>query len=639
MADDDKAPITEAPITEATIPKVIIRTLGKTPIEKAESGFNLSAIRSTALEADDEFAQFFKDNALQQKVDIIQPPYNQNTLAGLCQINNALSPAIEAMVNNVDGTGHTIRPRDEGDGSGDEVEGNSELASKQKRIENFFVEVFPGQSFTTLRKQLRRDLETTGNAYIEVMRDRKGDMVFLRYVRAKDVRLVKLDDPIEKDVKITRNDKQVTVTMLATERRYAQIVGNKVVFFKEVNATRHLHKKEGLWEGSEALESDTNAIEPQDRANELIHLTMIPDIRSPYGVPRWIPQLPSVLGSRKAEEHNLEYFNSGGIPPVLVTIAGGQAAEEGAKTLEQFFSGQATNKQRAVIMEVENVGGSLDKEGSGTKIDVHRFGAEKVSDSMFENYDARSEKRVRRAFRLPPLFVGQAEDFSFATAFASYTVAEAQVFQPERSEFDEMVNNIIMPELDPEGLFEFMSLPITANDTAQRLEAIKISLEAGGIDAEGVIDAINDLVGLELKFNPNAVRRDTSGTVVNNPTNSTGADKPTPVPIAASEKADNVIDYPNKKKKHNASELVDLATRANGLMQKGAGDPDGSEALIELSMEVGELDADDLPIFQSLLAVMQFNSVEHDPTGLAKLAGCSLAVLAANANNTAQAEK
>lgn len=636
MADNDKA----------GTPQVKVHTYGGAKaISKADEEEALTAVRSTALEADDEFAQFFKDNALKQKVDIIQPPYNQNTLAGLCQLNNALAPAIEAMVNNVDGTGHSIRLRNEKDDDDDDdaegskdAEGNTKNDAKQKRIEDFFEEVFPSQSFTTLRKQLRRDLETVGNAYMEVMRNLAGDLVFLRYVRAKDIRLVKLDTPIEKEVVLTRNDQQVTVTMLASERRYAQIVGNKMVFFREMNATRHLHRTEGLWENSEAATTNNLIVEPKDRANELIHLTMIPDVRSPYGTPRWIAQMPSVLGSRKAEEHNLAFFDSGGIPPVLITIAGGQLGEEAQKTLEQFFSGQASTKQRGVVMEVENSGGTLDKEGTGTKIEVVKFGAEQVKDSMFEKYDERSEKRVRRSFRLPPLFVGQAEDFSFATAFASYTVAEAQVFQPERAEFDEMVNNLIMPELDPDGLFEFMSLPITVNDTAQRLDAIKIALEAGGIDAEGVIDAINDLVGLELKFDPDAVKVDISGTVVNAPDskapstpasgNTAPGQQAAPAGPTPTSKTDNVIDYPGTKKK-NAEDLVALATRAHSLMQKTSSEAGDAEALIELSSEIKELGEEDLPIFQQLLSVMQFNSVENDPTGLGRLAGCSLAVLAA----------
>jgi len=61
-------------------------------------------------------------------------------------------------------------------------------------------------------------------------------------------------------------------------------------------------------------------------------------------------------------------------------------------------------------------------------------------------------------------------------------------------------------------------------------------------------------------------------------------------------------------------------------MHSGEG---GAEALVELSAEIAELEKDDLDIFNSVLSVMQFDSIDNDPNGLAKLAGCSLAVLAA----------
>ncbi len=636
---DEKEPITTISFT----------SIGKqVDLRKTDGDLMLSVIRSNALDADDEFANFFgRENALRQKVDILGTPYNMNTLAGLCQMNNALQPSIEAMVTNIDGTGHSIRPREEpkkDEKKSADEEGNTEEKAKQERIEDFFNEVFPGMSFITLRKKLRRDLETVGNAYIEIMRSLEGKLVFLRWVRAKDVRLIKFDDPIEKEVTLTRNGERITIKMLATERRYAQIVGNKMVFFKEMNASRELHKTQGVWEGSEILDSEDKLIQPADKANELIHLTMVPDVRSPYGLPRWVPQMPSVLGSRKAEEHNLEFFDSGGIPPVLITIAGGKAAVEGAKAIEQFLSGESRHKQRGVVMEIQTMGGSLEKEGTGAKVEVHRFGAEQVKDSMFEKYDDKSEKRVRRAFRLPPLFVGMAEDFSFATAFASYTVAEAQVFQPERIEFDEMVNNLIMPELDPEREFEFFSLPITVNDTVQRLEAITIALEAGGIDAEGVIEALNDLVNLDLKFNPDAGITDVSGKVVNNPATGdqplqgstpagaqSGPGKPSSI-IAATE---NVVELAKvghldgKKKKRKAVEMVELATRANGLMHKSINSDSDAEALVNIGKEIAELDEEDLSIFQTILSVMQFDNVENDPIGLSRLAGCSLAVMVA----------
>src|SRR5690606_20257571 len=111
------------------------------------------------------------------------------------------------------------------------------------------------------------------------------------------------------------------------------------------------------------------------------------------------------------------------------------------------------NAHQIPVIETISTGGSLEN-ASQVRVTVERFGAERQSDSMFEKYDERCEKRVRRAWRLPPLFVGASDDYNYASAFASYMHAEAQIFAPERAEFDEIINRTIMRELDPSGEFE-----------------------------------------------------------------------------------------------------------------------------------------------------------------------------------------
>ena len=86
-----------------------------------------------------------------------------------------------------------------------------------------------------------------------------------------------------------------------------------------------------------------------------------------------------------------------------------------------------------------------------------------------------TEEHVRVGFRLPPLFLGKAVDYNFATAQTSYMVAEAQVFLPERAEFDEMINKTIMKELGLKTL-KFKSKPITLKDVATQLKALELSM-------------------------------------------------------------------------------------------------------------------------------------------------------------------
>jgi hypothetical protein len=183
----------------------------------------------------------------------------------------------------------------------------------------------------------------------------------------------------------------------------------------------------------------------------------------------------------------------------MVFIAGGELTAEVKKNLQLYMSGRGSSYHRAAVVEVPATGGSVDSAGS-VKISVERFGSERMQDSMFENYDARCEERVRGSFRLPPIFVGKSKEYSFATAFASYTVAEAQVFVPEREEFDEIINNTIMRELNDE--YVYRSLPLTVNDVQTQLEALGLVMDK--LTSEGLIEAVNEATGMSLKVDEDA---------------------------------------------------------------------------------------------------------------------------------------
>lgn len=642
-----------APVSAASAPSA--------PRTKAEAGDRRppsNAIVSNVLTIEDDFARFYGGQPSEGPT-LIRPPYNPRQLEIMVQTNNALEPCISAMVQNIDGTGAVIETADETDQEEDKD-------PARDRLEQFFEEVYPGVSMTTLRRLVRRDLEATGNGYIEALRNVGGELTFLRHMQASTCRIVFLDEPVFVTRKIMRGGSEVEIGMWVRERRFAQVVGSKLVYFKEFGASRRLSKSTGRWLAPDA------EVSPSDLATEVIHLTVNRDSGSPYGVPRWEGQIPSVLGSRKAEEHNLEFFDAGGIPPALVIVSGGSMAEGAAQALTDLFSGRAKDRHRAAVLEVFASGGSLDKEGQ-VKVTVERFGSERQADSMFENYDERCELRIRKAFRLPGIFVGKSQDYSFATAFASYTVAEAQVFLPEREEFDEVVNGLIMPEIDPSRQYVYRSLPLAVQDAAMQLAAVKDVAAAGAIESEELVKAVNEITNLSLT--PSETPVDTisiaqkltgieqarlagalSGKDMVDAINEVcgldlkytkvsvdepGVDKPPPPPFGgqpgakppgagqppASVKA-TPGDAPTpgqqaKSEEDAVARPIFLAARAARFMEK----PTKSEAEAVMA-GVGALDPAERPEFEKALAMFTFGDVSHDPAGMARLSGCTLAILA-----------
>lgn len=455
-------------------------------VEKADK----AVLQGSDISKDDAFEAYYFDPAKQKdEAMVLRPPYDPAQLAMLTQRNNTLGQLVTAMEVNIDGTGWMIEKKEVAEDEDPEDD------DRKRELTDWFEEPYPRTSMTTLRRQVRRDLEKIGYGFMEVLRSIDGEIMFLKYVEADMMRLVKLDEAVPVEQTVYRDGQQMDILMHKRERRFAQVQGSKVVYFKEYGASRDLNRNTGEW----AAEGES--VELEDRATEVLYLTVHEDVNSAYGVPRWINQVPSVLGSRKAEELNLDFFNSGGLPPALIFIQGGELTAEVRKQVQQYMSGRGSSIHRGGVIEVHSTGGSIDSPGN-VRVTVERFGSERMQDSMFENYDARCEERVRGAFRLPPIFVGKSQDYSFATAFASYTVAEAQVFTPEREEFDEMINNTIMRELDPDAEYQYRSLPLTVNDVATQLEALVLVKEK--LSGEGLITAVNEATGMSLKYDEEA---------------------------------------------------------------------------------------------------------------------------------------
>ena len=459
------------------------------------SDLHPTAIQSNQREEGDDWESLYAEGLNGNTV--LAPPYDPCRLMEIAHASAILNPCITTMVTNVDGTGYEIKPPE------GEEESSDELDAKIEGLRGIFDDCWPGTSFLTERRKLRRDIEEVGYGFLEVIRNLSGEIVFIRHASAKHMRLLKSDKPMPVQMTVNRNGKESTVTVMRQFRRFVQKISNKPLYFKEFGAELVLNKFSGKWEGDETKDNSVQTetgltedgkIKPGARASEILYFTKIKDVHSPYGVPAWVHATPSVMGARKAEETNLEYFESGGVPPMLVLVQGGSLAETTVKALNEMLSGKSTFKHRGMVLEATSATGTL-AAGGGVRITVERFGSERQNDSMFEMYDAKCEERVRRQWRIPPILVGKAEDYNFATAYASYTVAEAQVFKPERDEFDEVVTKQLLPALGFAG-FRFVSNPLTVQDIQIQIEAL--GLIKDDLEREERVERVSHLAHLGI---------------------------------------------------------------------------------------------------------------------------------------------
>ena len=88
--------------------------------------------------------------------------------------------------------------------SEDEEAEDDQDDSNIEALKEFFDKPWPDMSWGEMRKLLRRDLERTGNAFLEVLRNAQDEVVMIRDVDAKMMRILRLDDAIPVPVTVTR---------------------------------------------------------------------------------------------------------------------------------------------------------------------------------------------------------------------------------------------------------------------------------------------------------------------------------------------------------------------------------------------------------------------------------------------------
>ncbi|MCL2726684.1 MAG: phage portal protein, partial [Polyangiaceae bacterium] len=449
----------------------------------------------------------------------LQPPYDPEALCLLVEHSNSLRQNVDAYATNIDGNGYRfdavidfdaedarakvadamtlerLEARDAGtlpEGmsltpSADEVSVRfielRQLARVERaRLESFFDFCCFDHSFVDLRRRTRQDLEVTGNAFWEVLRDGKGDLARLVYVPSYTVRLLPLDrEAVEVHERVRVSPVSFdTVSARRRMRRYVQIQGTEHVYFKSFGDPRVISRSKGrVFPDVTALK----AANPDDGpATELLHFA-IHSPRSPYGVPRWVGTLLSVLGSRQMEEVNYLYFENKSVPPMALLVSGGRLSEASVPRIERFIEENLKGKanfHKILILEADGVGSG---EGGRAKIELRPLTDAQQQDALFQVYDERNIDKVGSSFRLPRLLRGESKDFNKATAESALRFAEDQVFQPERAEFDFLMNRKVLADMGVR-FWRFRSQTPVTRDPERMTEMVERLVRVGVLTPE-----------------------------------------------------------------------------------------------------------------------------------------------------------
>ncbi len=471
--------------------------------------------------AEDPFVSLAADG------QIIEPPFHMLSLAMLPEQNTELQPVIETMETNIEGFGHILQSRVETKDMPKEIQ--EEIKAERVRLTNFFNYANLRDSFVCLRRKMRKDLEATGNAYWEIIRNARGDIQGITHLPSYQMRLGRVDETsIKVDVPTLQLqvDGSHRIEPVAAWDRFRPFVQSRMMpggfgstsgeqfavrYFKEFGDPRVRHNETGkIIKPDEVLNwKRTGKPMPEHlRANEVVHFKLY-CTRSPYGLPRYIGDLLSIFGDRAAEEINYTTFRNNNVPSMAVLCSNGQLTEGTLQRIESFVESSiqgSDNYSKFLIIEAE---GDLEGEDSGQiKIQMVPLTETQHKDALFQNYRRNNQDNVRRAWRLPPIFLGKSDDYTRSTADSSRRLADEQVFAPERDEFDSFVNRRLFPAMGVR-YHRFKSNSPNTTDNAELVRILAGAEKTGGMTPEIARIVLEDILGRELpefiedpRFNP-----------------------------------------------------------------------------------------------------------------------------------------
>lgn len=366
---------------------------------------------------------------------VIEPLYAYKDLIKMLHCSTILRQCVEAYCTNIEGYGmelEYIGP----DGQQDSLAARNESARIMRLLGTLTSD---GRPLAKHREQSRFDKEILGSRCFEVIRDASGRVVTFDHVETCSIKPTSKD----KEYVLTTVTDPVTGATKQVERRFRRFLqvteDGKKVWFKEYGDPRRIDPTTG---------KVNNNLSIEDEATELYY-DAIYSPGTPVGVPRWAGAIPALLGSREAEMVNLNFFRDNAIPALAVLVSGGALTEESFEKIDQYITGVrgSASMNRIVIMEAVSDGAeaaAIDGSLPSPKVDIKPMLSERQHEGLFQDYVKEAERKVREHFRLPPVYVGSAEEYNRASAFASILTAEQQVFVPERKAWDHMFDRVVL---------------------------------------------------------------------------------------------------------------------------------------------------------------------------------------------------
>ena len=245
------------------------------------------------------------------------------------------------------------------------------------------------------------DVQAIGNGYLEIGRTTRGEIGYVGHIPATTMRVRRLRDG------------------------YVQIIGNKVVYFRNFGA------------------KNPNPVASDPRPNEIIHFKQYSPLNTFYGVPDIMSAINSLHGDQLASQYNIDYFSNKAVPRYVVTLKGARLSADAEDKMFRFL--QTSLKGQSHRTLYIPLPGDTDTNKVEFKMEPIENG---VQEGSFERYRKQNRDDVLIAHQVPLSKIGGGDAGSIAAALAQDRTFKEQVSRPAQREIEKIINKIIKEKTD-----------------------------------------------------------------------------------------------------------------------------------------------------------------------------------------------
>jgi PBSX family phage portal protein len=340
--------------------------------------------------------------------DVITPPYNMYELANFYDTNFANHAAIDAKVENVVGLGYRFDITDRtmlgfemSDDQGRVDRARNRIERAKIILRDWLEGLNDDDSFTTTMEKVYTDLQATGNGFLEVGRKVNGEIGYIGHIPATTVRVRRLKDG------------------------FLQIIGNKIVYFRNFGAT------------------NANPVTSDPRPNEIIHLKQYSPLNTFYGIPDILAALPSLIGDQLASQYNIDYFENKAVPRYVITVKGAKLSADAEDKMFRFLqTGLKAQSHRTLYIPLP---GDTENNKVEFKMEPIENG---IQEGSFKEYRKQNRDDILIAHQVPISKLGGSDSAAIAAALSQDRTFKEQVSRPAQRYLEKMVNKIVKEKTD-----------------------------------------------------------------------------------------------------------------------------------------------------------------------------------------------